>query len=124
MLLHGCNVFVVDPKMLVWDENMAQIHDTTRLPWFCGRDVAVVRYEHFTEMNSATFFCWSAKQVRNEKHFSNEFYCAAAMFVWPTISCMCGMSTSRKCILLHGKPLTCILLHACNTTVSNQQLSN
>ena len=54
-LMHGCNVFVVDPEMLVWDGNMAQIHDTARLQCFCGRDVAVVRYENFKEIHSATF---------------------------------------------------------------------
>ena len=62
MLLHSCNVFVADPKMLVCDENMAQIHHTARLECFCGEHWLMVRYENFKDIHSATFL-WSPPKM-------------------------------------------------------------
>ena len=70
-MLHGYNVYVVDPKMLVWDENIAQIHDTSRLQCFCGRDNAVVRNDNFKKMHSATFL--SVGQTSVERTTSLKF---------------------------------------------------
>ena len=87
MLLHGYNVFVVDPKMFVWDKNMAQIHDTSRLQCFCGRDVAVVRYDNCKNMHSATFLL--VGQTSLERTASVKFIPLRGCKVrvaWPTIS--------------------------------------
>ena len=93
ILLHGCNVFVVDPKMFEWNV------DVLKLITLHGCNVFEV---------NPKIFVW------NVKNPSSSLYGTTAMLLWPTNSPWCGTETSKKCVLR--------LLHRCNVFVADPEM--
>ena len=81
ILLHACNVVVVDPKKFVWNEHASQIECTAWLQCYCGQA-------------TADGLVWKLQ--------GNACCCIATTFLWLTQRCLCGTKTWLKFMTLHG----------------------